>query len=172
MERRVRYELAGVLRERYRQSEKSAKTKILDEFVAITGHHRKYAVRLLNKAGTAIDRSPPPGARRIYDEAVKEALIVLWEASDRICGKRLKAILPQLLESMECHGRLKLEANVRELLLAIASPCGRLPTGRKQHRVIWKSILWRIAAAHSLVRLFIAWSSRTYVLVGPRLRRY
>ena len=120
MKRRVRCELVGVLRERYRQSDKSAKTKILDEFVAITGHHRKYAVRLLNKAATATDRSPP-GPRRIYDEAVKEALIVLWEASDRICGKRLKTILPQLLESMECHGRLKLEANVRELLLAISA---------------------------------------------------
>jgi len=120
MERRARCELAGVLRERYRQSGKDAKSKILDEFVAITGHHRKYAVRLLNKAPTAIDRSPP-GARRIYGEAVKEALIVLWEASDRICGKRLKAILPRLLESMECHGRLNPEANVRELLLAMSA---------------------------------------------------
>jgi len=27
---------------------------------------------------------------------VKEALIVLWEAADRICGKRLKTILPLL----------------------------------------------------------------------------
>jgi hypothetical protein len=28
------------------------------------------------------------GSRRIYDEAVKEVLIVLWEAADRICGER------------------------------------------------------------------------------------
>ena len=35
--------------------------------------------------------------RRIYDEAVREALIVVWEASDRICGKRLKAVLPSLI---------------------------------------------------------------------------
>ena len=34
-------------------------------------------------------RSVPRG-RRIYDEAVRQALIVAWEASDRICGKRLK----------------------------------------------------------------------------------
>ena len=52
MERRVRYELVETLRERYRQSGKSVKTKILDEFVAITGHHRKHAVRLLNKDAT------------------------------------------------------------------------------------------------------------------------
>nr|WP_321985974.1 hypothetical protein [uncultured Lichenicoccus sp.] len=28
----------------------------------------------------------------IYDEAARGALIVLWEASDRVCGKRLKAL--------------------------------------------------------------------------------
>jgi hypothetical protein len=120
MERRTRCELVGGLRERYRQSDKRAKTKILDEFVAITGHHRKYAVRLLNKSEAAIDRSLPE-ARCVYGEAVKEALIVLWEASDRICGKRLKAILPLLLESMARHGQLKLEAAVRELLLAMSA---------------------------------------------------
>jgi hypothetical protein len=32
---------------------------------------------------------------------VKEALIVLWEASDRICGKRLKTRLPLLTEATE-----------------------------------------------------------------------
>jgi hypothetical protein len=32
----------------------------------------------------------------VYDEAVREALGVLWEASDRICGKRLKALLVDL----------------------------------------------------------------------------
>lgn len=31
-------------------------------------------------------------------------LILLWEASDRVCGKRLKALLPVLIEAMERHG--------------------------------------------------------------------
>ena len=43
-----------------------------------------------------------PAARRerrcVYDdEAVTEGLVVLWEASDRVCGKRLKALLPILV---------------------------------------------------------------------------
>ena len=42
--------------------------------------------------------------------AVKEALIVLWEASDRICSKRLKALLPLLVEAMELHGHLQLQS--------------------------------------------------------------
>jgi hypothetical protein len=41
-----------------------------------------------------------PG-RRVYGEAVREALILLWEASDRVCGKRLKALLPVLITAME-----------------------------------------------------------------------
>ena len=37
---------------------------------------------------------------------MREALIVLWEAADRICGKRLKATLPRLISAMEGHGHL------------------------------------------------------------------
>ncbi len=51
--------------------------------------------------------------RRIYDESVREVLIVVWETADRICGKRLKAVLPSLVESMERHGHLRLEDEVR-----------------------------------------------------------
>ncbi len=44
------------------------------------------------------------------DEAARGALIVLWEASDRVCGKRLKALLPTLLPALERNGHLKLYA--------------------------------------------------------------
>lgn len=41
------------------------------------------------------------GARAtIYDDAAKQALIVLWEASDRVCGKRLKPLLTLELGSL------------------------------------------------------------------------
>ena len=83
-------ELLRLLRERYKGSSKSDKTKILDEFVAVSGFHRKHAIRLLT--------GPPPTeqsshlSRRVYDEAVQQVLIVAWEASDRICSKRLKPV--------------------------------------------------------------------------------
>ena len=53
----------------------------------------------------------------------------MWEASDRICGKRLKAALPHLVESMERHGHLDLDLDpeVREhLLTASAATLDRL----------------------------------------------
>jgi hypothetical protein len=34
-------------------------------------------------------------------------LIVVWEASDRICGKRLRPLVPILLEAMERHGHIQ-----------------------------------------------------------------
>jgi hypothetical protein len=52
---------------------------------------------------------------------VREALIVIWEASDRICGKRLRPLLPILVEAMERHGHLQLPPEVRTRLLAISA---------------------------------------------------
>ncbi len=40
-------------------------------------------------------------------------MIVVWDASDRMCGKRLKAALPHLVESIERHGHLDLDSEVR-----------------------------------------------------------
>ena len=59
--------------------------------------------------------------KRVYDEAVKEALIVIWEAADRICGKRLKAAIPNLLEAMERHGHLKLKPEVRTKVISVSA---------------------------------------------------
>jgi hypothetical protein len=91
----------------------------LSEFVATTGYHRKHAIRLLASAG---DRpiTPPRRAHRRYDADVREALIVLWEASDRICSKRLKPVVPVLLPALERHGRLTISDKLRSSLLAIS----------------------------------------------------
>src|SRR5215212_5063383 len=116
----TRAELLEVVRERYGSAGPAERRLILDEFVAVSGYHRKHAIRLLRQpeGGTAPDRR---GRSPVYDAAVRAALVVLWEASDRICGKRLKALLPILVPAMERHGRLALEAAVRERLLAMSA---------------------------------------------------
>ena len=106
--------------ERYRQSTATEKGWILDEFVALTGYHRKHAIRVLN------GNAAMPAARRerrcVYDdEAVTEGLVVLWEASDRVCGKRLKALLPILVPALERHRHLTLAPRVREQLMAVSA---------------------------------------------------
>ena len=77
----TRDELVVVLRERYALSARAEQGRILDEFSAVTGFHRKHAMRLLGGGQTNQQRGPRP-RRRIYDDAVREALIVVWEASD------------------------------------------------------------------------------------------
>ena len=57
----------------------------------------------------------------VYDEAVREALVVLWEASDRVCGKRLKPLLPILVSALERHGHLTLESTVRARVLSVSA---------------------------------------------------
>jgi hypothetical protein len=80
-----RGELLRAVAERYKQTTRGERMAILDEFVAITGYHRKHAIRVLS----ADDPRPLKVRRtrlRLYDEAVREALVVLWEASHRDFG--------------------------------------------------------------------------------------
>ena len=116
----ARRELVAALRHRYEQATKAEKGTILAEFTAVSGYHRKHAVRLLR---TPMEGGPPGTTigKRVYDEAVREALTVVWEAADRICGKRLKAVIPQLVEAMERHGHLALEAEVRRKLFGVSA---------------------------------------------------
>ena len=108
----ARAELADAVRSRYVAATAKEKRRILEEFVAATGYHEKSAIRVLNS-------SPAPKRRQtrqrpsLYDEAAQGALIVLWEASDRVCGKRLKALLPILLPALERNGHLKLHEDIR-----------------------------------------------------------
>ncbi len=116
-------ELVQALRQRYQKASRIEKTRILDEYVALAECHRKHAIRLLTGADSVEPEATttPAHDRRTYAEAVREALTVLWEAADRICGKRLKAVLPRLVEAMERHKHLALDPSVRALVLA-ASP--------------------------------------------------
>ena len=49
MSQNSKQELLETIQPRYRKATKSEKQQILDEFVAITGYHRKHAVRILNQ---------------------------------------------------------------------------------------------------------------------------
>ena len=115
----AKQEIVATIRDRYQQSSKKEKGRILDEFTAITGHHRKHGIRLLGHHGSEARKQVV--GRRIYDEVVREAVIMAWEASDRICGKRLKAALPNLVDSMERHGHLKLDPEVGSRLLSASA---------------------------------------------------
>jgi len=123
----TRRELAASIGDRYRKGSRAEKRAILTEFVAVTGYHRKHAIRVLLGAGGDGSGPTPRVVRRLYDEAVRQALVILWEASDRVCGKRLKSLLPVLIEALERHGHLQLDSSVRtQVLTASAATIDRL----------------------------------------------
>ena len=119
--RMAKQELLATIRDRYRLSSKKDKSSILDEFIAVTGHHRKHGIRLLGQSGNAGEQDREVKSQRIYDEAVRKAVVVVWEASDRVCGKRLKPAMPYLVEFMERHGHLDLDVEVRDRLLSASA---------------------------------------------------
>jgi len=115
----TRRELTDAVGERYRRSDRTEKRQILDEFIELTGYHRKHAIRVLCR-----EPQPPrakPGPQPRYDGEVRAALITLWEAADRICGKRLKALIPTLIDSMTRHGHLSLSKDVHQRLKQISA---------------------------------------------------
>ena len=116
----TRDELVAALAGRYVLGSRADRGRILDEFAALTGHHRKHAMRLL-RAGISNGQLSPRSERRVYDQATREALIVVWEASDRICGKRLRPLVPILVSAMERHGHLQFAPEVLASLLTMSA---------------------------------------------------
>ena len=116
----ARGEITAAVAERYRQAGRAERASILDELCAVTGWHRKHAVRALAAQVTA-PREKPGQRKPTYGAGIKDALVALWEASDRICGKRLKVMIPTLLPSLERHGRLTLDPFDRALVLSVSA---------------------------------------------------
>ncbi|HEV2583887.1 MAG TPA: DDE-type integrase/transposase/recombinase [Ktedonobacteraceae bacterium] len=115
-----RRELLAVVAPRYRAARGEERSRILEEFVASTGYHRKYALSVLNHPitkGTARKKRVRP---RQYVFAVQQALVTCWRATNGICSKRLAPYLPELVRVLEQHGELHLEAQTKARLLALS----------------------------------------------------
>ena len=109
----TRRKLVEAIAVQYQRATRSEEGRILDEYVKLTRYHRKHAIRVLNQDRPVEAKSIRP-SRRIYDEAVRQALIAICEAADRICGKRLRVVMQDYIRSLEGHGHLKLNPELRE----------------------------------------------------------
>jgi hypothetical protein len=93
---------------------------MLDEFTEVTGLHRKAAIRLLNRQGQPVT-SKRRGRKRKYGTEVTEALRVVWEASDRLCSRRLQPFLPEMVRILRRHGEQQIDAAMEALLCEMSS---------------------------------------------------
>jgi len=108
-------EYTEAVRWRYLRSSKTEKGKILDEFTKVTGYHRKAAIRLLRQTSKPMAHKKR-GRPRQYSAAVVGALRVVWEAADRLCSKRLRPFLPELVKVLKRHGETAISAEVEAQL--------------------------------------------------------
>jgi hypothetical protein len=112
MSPRSKREYLEVIFLRYKKAPRREKTTILDEFCAVSGYHRKHAIRLLRR----FRRFQKPKQRKrgrlsLYDrEALLKPLKRIWLASNLPCSKRLKALMPLWLPGyVELYGPLTQE---------------------------------------------------------------
>ncbi len=115
-----RRELLARIVPRYRDAGRAQRAVMLDEFVAATGYERKYAIRLLGNP-------PPPSLRvqrsrsRRYGPEVQQALVVAWDATNRVCAKRLVPFLGELVPILEDRVHLVLTEDGRRDLLRVSA---------------------------------------------------
>ena len=136
--------------DRYQRVGRRFKSKILDEFCAVCGYTRKYAIGLLKRKPR--QRRKKPGPRRQYDGSVLAPLKVIWLACEQMCSKRLKVALALWLPFYEQEYGALAEP-VRQKLLRLSAAtidrllkperarypgkglCGTRPGGRLKHQI-------------------------------------
>jgi len=112
-------EYAEAVKERYKKATKPEKGRILDEFTQATSLHRKAAIRLFNRRNTKAKKRC--GRPRRYGVRIVEELKMVWEASDRLCSKRLHPFLPEFIKVLRRCGESKMTAEI-EAELCLMSP--------------------------------------------------
>src|SRR5215204_4653130 len=111
---------------RYERAGRLHKRRILDEFCATCGYHRKAALRLLHRPLSAAPRKRS-GPKLVYDPAqVLPVLKAVWLASDQLCSKLLKAALPEWIEHHERRSAPLPEAFKEKLLKISPAQIDRL----------------------------------------------
>jgi len=102
LEMRVKRALSKELARRHQRGSKAEKSRVLEEFIGLTGYNRCYASWLLRNCGRKVVLSGKDGQQvvfigemrkirgrrpRVYDEEFRMVLVWLWELLDFSCGK-------------------------------------------------------------------------------------
>lgn len=138
---------------RYRGARKKEKQQMLDEFCRTTGYNRCYARLVLRNHGhrvsVAANRAVVGDVEqkqqrlkpKVYDTKVGQALVQIWLLLDYLCGKRLVAILPEIVARLEQFGELRLEPETRQKLLQLSAATAdrMLQSERRKHQLRGRS---------------------------------
>ncbi|HDO23537.1 MAG TPA: hypothetical protein ENG86_11950 [Nitrospirae bacterium] len=102
-----RQSVAAVTAQRYKKGRKKDRSRILDEFVKLTGYDRKYASYILRMYGKRVwvrnnvviqadkRRKRKKKRKRIYDEEVLRVLRKIWLIMNYMCVLSSQLTRPQ-----------------------------------------------------------------------------
>jgi len=121
MSHQSKLEYLNEIRKRYKNSSKSEKGKILDEFCKICCYNRKYAIQLLQPSETKTKSNlSKRGRKREYDDPIIFKVIHhIWIKTNLPCSKRLKMIIPLWLPF--CEQQFSLTDELRTQILKVSA---------------------------------------------------
>jgi hypothetical protein len=121
------------LQTRYRKAQRRQRSQMLDEFVATTGYHRKYAIALLRGKVERVEPSKRKPRRRTYTDLDRKVLRRLADLFDQIGSKRLRAAWDATLPQLRANGFLDVSGEVyRHLEQMSPATMDRLRVGDPQ----------------------------------------
>ena len=124
--------------DRYRKSGKKEKKSILDEYIRLTGFHRKYAIAKVNSfikkrefnfngrtiKTTKVEISKKKRKRIYipkYGHDVLKSLSKIWQTFDYMCGQRLIVFIRENIDALADEPYFEITVEIRLKLVQISS---------------------------------------------------
>ena len=146
----------------YREASSVHKQVVLEDFVRLTGYHRKYAMWLFNHAQEE-HQTAKRSSRCVYGTEVEEALVQVWEQTNHLCSKRLIPFLPTAIDALERYDHLHLTQECRSRLLALsAATADRMlrPHRQREMRGLCTTRAGTLLKSTIPIRTFEQWDER------------
>ena len=143
MNMHTKHELAKTVLVRYLNATKEEKKKILDEFSANTGYHRKHAIRKLKKLQMtphieeSVAGKHARNRERTYDSYVEVVVEKIYEALGGIGARRMHPMMQTMLEKGIAFGHIKVDP-ITEMKVRVMSrsTLDRMVTRVRERNVI------------------------------------
>ncbi len=168
--------------ERYRHSDRKAKKDILNEYIQLTGFHRKYAIAKLNSCikkreynfnDRIIKTSKvelPKKKKRIYIPKygidVINSLIRIRQTFDYMCGQRLVPFIRENIDDLEAEPYFQIPVEIRSQLLQISSATvNRELKGERQKNKLHGTTTTKAAGNLNKlipIRVYFDWDDRNH----------
>jgi hypothetical protein len=121
MSKKARWEYLKAIWQRYQEADREAKKRILDEFCATTGYHRKYAIWKLNGPCPRHRPQARQSRNRAYHYKASALNLIerIWREAGFPCSQRLKAIIPDWMPAI--RHEFNTTPELQEQILAISA---------------------------------------------------